>query len=35
MPDSILNRNDEMQAEARSYYWNIVTDLIVHLKAVK
>ena len=35
VPDDITNRNLEMQAQARSYYWNVVTDLTVTLKAVK
>jgi predicted SAM-dependent methyltransferase len=35
VPDDIQNRNLELQAQARSYYWNVVTDLVVHLKAVK
>jgi predicted SAM-dependent methyltransferase len=35
VPDDIMNRNAEMQALARSYYWNSVTDLQVQLKAIK
>ena len=35
VPDDITNRNAEMQAQARSYYWNVVTDLTITLKAVK
>lgn len=35
VPDDIQNRNMEMQAQARSYYWNAITDLEVILKAVK
>ena len=35
VPDDIMNRNQEMQTMARSYYWNAVTDLTIHLKAVK
>jgi len=35
VPDDIVNRNAEMQAQARSYYWNSVTDLEVQLKAIK
>jgi len=35
VPDEILNRNAEMQAQARSYYWNAVSDLKVTLKAIK
>lgn len=35
VPDSVTNRNLEYQAEARLYYWNVVTDLTIHLKAVK
>lgn len=35
VPDEIMNRNAEMQAQARSYYWNAVTDLSVQLKAIK
>jgi predicted SAM-dependent methyltransferase len=35
VPDDISNRNQEMQNQARLYYWNVVTDLVVILKAVK
>jgi len=35
VPDDITNRNAELQAQARSYYWNVVTDLTITLKAVK
>jgi predicted SAM-dependent methyltransferase len=35
VPDDIANRNAEMQAQARSYYWNVVTDLVIQLKAIK
>jgi hypothetical protein len=35
VPDDIMNRNQEMQQQARSYYWNTVTDLVVQLKAIK
>ena len=35
VPDDISNRNSEMQAQARSYYWNVVTDLSITLKAIK
>lgn len=35
VPDEILNRNPEMQAQARSYYWNAIADLSVQLKAIK
>lgn len=35
VPHSVTNRNAEYQAEARSFYWNVVTDLTVQLKAVK
>jgi predicted SAM-dependent methyltransferase len=35
VPDDIQNRNLEMQAQARNYYWNVVADLHVELKAVK
>jgi len=35
VPDDISNRNPEMQAQARSYYWNVVTDLSITLKAIK
>lgn len=35
VPDDIINRNMEMQQQARSYYWNAVTDLQIQLKAVK
>jgi hypothetical protein len=35
VPDDIINRNMEMQQQARLYYWNAVTDLQIQLKAVK
>lgn len=35
VPDDIMNRNQEMQNQARMYYWNAVTDLQVQLKAIK
>jgi hypothetical protein len=35
VPDDIMNRNAEMQQQARSYYWNAVTDLTIQLKAIK
>lgn len=35
VPEEIMNRNPEMQAQARSFYWNAVTDLTIHLKAIK
>ena len=35
VPDEIMNRNAEMQAQARSWYWNVVTDLTVHLKCIR
>jgi len=35
VPDDISNRNAELQAQARNYYWNVVTDLTITLKAVK
>lgn len=35
VPDDIMNRNQELQAQARSWYWNIVSDLKVELKAIK
>lgn len=35
VPDEIMNRNAELQAQARSWYWNIVTDLTIQLKCVK
>lgn len=35
VPDDIMNRNAELQAQARSYYWNVLTDLTIHLKAIK
>jgi len=35
VPDDINNRNAEMQAQARQYYWNVVTDLVVQMKCVK
>jgi len=35
VPDDIMNRNAELQAQARSYYWNVVTDLTIQLKTVK
>jgi predicted SAM-dependent methyltransferase len=35
VPEQIMNRNAEYQAEARSFYWNAVTDLLVKLKAIK
>ena len=35
VPDDIMNRNAEMQAQARAYYWNALSDLEVILKAVK
>jgi predicted SAM-dependent methyltransferase len=35
VPDEIMNRNAELQAQARSWYWNIVTDLMIQLKCVK
>jgi predicted SAM-dependent methyltransferase len=35
VPEEIMNRNAEMQAQARSFYWNAVTDLSIQLKAVK
>lgn len=35
VPDEIMNRNAELQAQARSWYWNVVTDLTIQLKAVK
>lgn len=35
VPDDIINRNMEMQQQARSYYWNAVTDLQIQLKAIK
>ncbi len=35
VPESIMNRNAEYQAEARSFYWNAITDLVVILKAIK
>ena len=31
VPDDIMNRNTEMQQLARSYYWNAVTDLTIHV----
>ncbi len=35
VPDDILARNDELQAQARSRYWNVIADLVVQLKAIK
>lgn len=35
VPDDIMNRNAELQAQARTYYWNVVTDLTIHLKCIK
>ena len=35
IPEKIMNRNAEYQAEARDYYWNYMTDLVVKLKAIK
>ena len=35
VPEEIINRNQEMQNQARSFYWNAVTDLTIHLKAIK
>lgn len=35
VPDDIMNRNAEMQQQARNYYWNTISDLVVQLKAVK
>lgn len=35
VPDEIMNRNPELQSQARSWYWNVVTDLVVILKAIK
>lgn len=35
VPEEILNRNAEMQAQARSYYWNSVADLSILLRAIK
>lgn len=35
VPDDIMNRNQEAQNLARSYYWNALTDLRIELKAIK
>ena len=35
VPEDIQNRNAEMQQQARSYYWNVVSDLIINLKVIK
>lgn len=35
VPDDIINRNQEMQNQARNYYWNAVADLRIELKAIK
>jgi hypothetical protein len=35
VPEEIMNRNAELQAQARSFYWNAVTDLQIQLKAIK
>lgn len=35
VPEEIMNRNPELQAQARNWYWNVVSDLQIQLKAVK
>ena len=35
VPEEIMNRNQEMQTQARSFYWNAVTDLEIIMRAVK
>jgi predicted SAM-dependent methyltransferase len=35
VPDAIMSRNQELQDQARSWYWNTVTDLVIQLKAIK
>lgn len=35
VPDEITARNDTQQAYARTYYWNVVADLVVTLRVRK